>query len=1548
MAITFKNYERIIFITSPQTEVTIPDLYNAIRDYDDELDNFYMPKIANAYGKQELGGGTLVGITLELLDWRIQFQARDGPSWIVCNVTGGNIVSLDYNGVAQTPVVGSAYVSPAWTASSSATLQEQEAIQYSSYQNGIWVDTAASTIGTDYPAGTRSDPVNNIQDAVNIAGIKGFDTIYLLSDITLDSGDDIQDMTIIGRNPVQTTLTINTAALTQNCEIKECTVTGILDGGLILERCNLGTLNYVNGELHSCILKDVITLAGASDAYLINCASGVAGTGVPSIDMGASGQGLQVRNYNGGLEILNKSGADDVSVDMNSGNLILDSTVTAGTIVVRGTGQLTDNSTGTALIISHYLNNPFNVRKNLISLLEGYRPHHKGSGNVYYWDPYGGDDAWDGISEKTAVKTFAQAHSLVKDNNHDVIFCISGDPSGVTIANEVISITKNYVFVRGSGKGFQLVPTSTIAPTINITGDGCEISGLVIKTAGSGSQNAIMVSNGDFPLLKNLWVEDANGNGIELSDTNNVEIENCVINGCAGDGIKANNNIADCIVEGCHLDNNGGHNVNLLGSGIYEFSMKSCNIIHNAGGYGINIGTGSDQVYIDHETTFITNVAGDINDNGTSTYNGLVLGPVPEIAKAVWNEQRAAHLTGGSFGEGVIVFQNLDKSDYNLDTPTVNDIADKVWDELIIDHQSPGSTGEALEASDVPSLSAIAGAVWDEGRAPHALLGSFGEGIPKIIGNIEGDIEGTLASVDTVVNAVTVGTNNDKTGYALSAADKNDIADRIWDEQLSDHVGAGSMGEALGNADAIADIAAIADAVWDEARAGHIIAGSFGEGIASVQGNIDGDLNGNVLGTVASIVANVTVGSNLDKSGYFLDSSEYDNIVDAVWDEPISNHQGAGSTGKALSDADAVADAAAIADAVWDEARAGHVGAGTFGEGIASVQGDIVGTVQGVITNVTTVGSVTNGVIVDTNNDKAGYALSAAEKPNIVDDIWDELLSGHVSVGTAGKALSDSGAVADPAAIADAVWDEARSAHVGAGSFGEGIPQVMGDIGGDISGDVIGSVKTNVEGDVQGGVLGAVASVTAGVTVTTNNDKTGYSLIASEKADIADRVWNEARADHSSAGSFGEGIPKIIGDILGDLAGNVGGNIAGSVASVIAGVTVSINSDKTGYTLTSADKNDIADRVWDEMIADHVGAGSTGEALSTGGISPSVIADAVWDEARSSHSSVGSFGEGIASVRGNLIGNVGGNILGYLSGNVQGDIEGDVLGSVNSIVGAVTVGTNNDKTGYSLSVSQLNTIADKVWDELRADHIVADSFGEGIPKIIGDVEGDVLGSVDNIVNSVVVSSVLDKTGYALVTSEITTIVDLVWDEARADHTAVGSFGEGMPKVMGDVEGDVLGDIKGNVDGSVASIVASVVVGTNNDKSGYSLVTAEKDDIADRIWDEARSGHVIAGSFGEGVLVESISNPVTVGANNDKTGYELTQGDKDSIVADVWTANAILALTQDLHDEAMGKWVLDPTGNTMTLYKADGVTPLKVFDLTPAAAEVPAYIERAPQ
>jgi hypothetical protein len=57
----------------------------------------------------------------------------------------------------------------------------------------------------------------------------------------------------------------------------------------------------------------------------------------------------------------------------------------------------------------------------------------------------------------------------------------------------------------------------------------------------------------------------------------------------------------------------------------------------------------------------------------------------------------------------------------------------------------------------------------------------------------------------------------------------------------------------------------------------------------------------------------------------------------------------------------------------------------------------------------------------------------------IVNGVWDELLAGHTTAGSAGADLAAASTGADPTAIAGAVWDEATSDHQTAGSTGKAL-----------------------------------------------------------------------------------------------------------------------------------------------------------------------------------------------------------------------------------------------------------------------------------------------------------------------------------------------------------------------------------------------------------------------------------------------------------------------------------------------------------------------------
>lgn len=255
------------------------------------------------------------------------------------------------------------------------------AIEYSSFGGGVTLDqynvTGKAAAGTSYPIGTPRAPSNNLTDVMTIATENGFGTIFIIGNANIGSGGDYSGMIFLGESQTKTVVTIEPSANVTNCEFYSAHVDGILDGNAKLKDCVIEDLTFVTGYIEQCVISPgSIVLGGNADAHFLDCWSGVPGEETPVIDMGGSGQSLSMRNYNGGIRLINKTGLDKVSIDLNSGQVIVDDTVVAGTIVLRGVGKWTNKETytGGAYIIDE--------------LVDGrdLQDVHKAHFNKRYWD----------------------------------------------------------------------------------------------------------------------------------------------------------------------------------------------------------------------------------------------------------------------------------------------------------------------------------------------------------------------------------------------------------------------------------------------------------------------------------------------------------------------------------------------------------------------------------------------------------------------------------------------------------------------------------------------------------------------------------------------------------------------------------------------------------------------------------------------------------------------------------------------------------------------------------------------------------------------------------------------------------------------------------------------------------------------------------------------------------------------------------------------------------------------------------------------------------
>jgi len=124
------------------------------------------------------------------------------------------------------------------------------------------------------------------------------------------------------------------------------------------------------------------------------------------------------------------------------------------------------------------------------------------------------------------------------------------------------------------------------------------------------------------------------------------------------------------------------------------------------------------------------------------------------------------------------------------------------------------------------------------------------------------------------------------------------------------------------------------------------------------------------------------------------------------------------------------------------------------------------------------------------------------------------------------------------------------------------------------------------------------------------------------------------------------------------------------------------------------------------------------------------------------------------------------------------------------------------------------------------------------------------------------------------------------DKTGYSLTATTGLGNQTANITGNLSGSV-----GSVTGAVGSVTAGVTVTTNNDKTGYSLATAPPTAaaIADAVWDEGTAGHTIADTYG-GRIIRSTNSSVSVQI----TGANHIAADVHEFQTDVLTSDATAA------------------------------------------------------
>lgn len=602
---------RIVEVLAPDTEISIQELVNLVRDWEDEDDNMSFDYIISAAGKEDLGSGVTVGITATLNNAQVMFTGRttpiddgvgrtcdatninglqlyvddadfisdgvtrgdivynattgsmatitevvdqyninhlqlyggantqwtNGDNYVVyhnaqCNIDGGNLVAVDTSGASISSTLSSANVQIVRTSSSSATLQELDAIQYSSFGNAAWLDPINGTSGTAYPIGTPEFPSNNWDDIHTIAESNGFTDIQIIGDYTFSSTMYVTDgYNFIGRGFQTSTFTFESGCIIANCELYAAKCTGNLTGVIGFTDClveGIGSVGLFPSSqdvvFERCAIAGTQTLPSnySGKLKIINCWSD---SGLSTLDVGDSTANIYVVNFTGDIALSNVSNPVTIIADLNSGQIVLNDTCTDGNITIRGIGRLTDNSLGITVYADELLNKENIVKAN--------------------WDK-----VWLDVDHGVAGTTFPIGTIEQPSNNMaDALTILSGIGSERIHAHGSITLTQDLSDVSIEGHGYgsctinfnghlltevkfeSLTVTGTAATGSLFSGDNCRLNS-VTNIRGSW-ENAICYGNfvidagqywnGDrctFPANSNI---DMNGNGsIGMANTSGV------------------------------------------------------------------------------------------------------------------------------------------------------------------------------------------------------------------------------------------------------------------------------------------------------------------------------------------------------------------------------------------------------------------------------------------------------------------------------------------------------------------------------------------------------------------------------------------------------------------------------------------------------------------------------------------------------------------------------------------------------------------------------------------------------------------------------------------------------------------------------------------------------------------------------------------------------------------------------------------------------------------------------------------------------------------
>jgi hypothetical protein len=207
-----------------------------------------------------------------------------------------------------------------------------------------------ATNGDDANDGTPTAPVLTIGRARTLADADNLREFRLRGSFTLDQ--TYNDWTFIGLGSEQSDVLTLNGQNVANSNFVDVGILGTGTGSVQARVCTLDGVTGLSGIFRQCGFKGTTAWPATGTIIVHDSFSEIAGSGRPVFDFQTNATvDAMFRGYIGGMDVRNMTGGN-LSLDVVSGTIDLDSSLTGGNVVIRGAGLVSDRSVGASVTLT--------------------------------------------------------------------------------------------------------------------------------------------------------------------------------------------------------------------------------------------------------------------------------------------------------------------------------------------------------------------------------------------------------------------------------------------------------------------------------------------------------------------------------------------------------------------------------------------------------------------------------------------------------------------------------------------------------------------------------------------------------------------------------------------------------------------------------------------------------------------------------------------------------------------------------------------------------------------------------------------------------------------------------------------------------------------------------------------------------------------------------------------------------------------------------------------------------------------------------------------